>query len=115
MDIKKELKQKYKELKTPMGVLMIKNTVTGKVFLDTSTDVQSTINKHKFQLKWGGHPVKSLQKEWKEYGEDAFEFDVLEYLEYAKDDENVNYKEELEVLKELWLDKDDFSKLIFYK
>lgn len=114
MDIKKDLKQKYKEMKTPMGLLIIKNNINDKAFLDISIDIKSTINRHKFQLKWGGHPNKELQKDWKKYGEGGFTFEVLEYLDYDKEDEGKDYKEELEILKMMWFDKEIFALTEFY-
>lgn len=105
MKTKKEMKQVYKEMKTPMGVLAIKNKTNGKIFIDVSTDTKSMINRHRFQLKAGMHRVKELQQEWKEYGEEAFVFEVLEQLKYDEKEERTDYQEELEILKMIWLEK----------
>jgi len=102
---RKELKQKYKEMKTPMGVFMIKNNINGKAFVDVSSDIKSILNRHSFQLKMGVHRIKEMQKDWKEYGEEAFEFKVLEYLEYDEKDEAKDYSEELEIMKMIWMEK----------
>jgi len=105
MNYKKKLKQQYKEMKPSMGVFIIKNNVNGKAFLGVSNDTKSIINRHRFQLQWGGHPIKELQQDWEKYGEDAFTIEVLEYLEYDKKEEKVDYSEELEILKIMWIDK----------
>ena len=104
MESKKELKQKYKEMKTPMGIIMIKNTVNGKVFIDSNSDTKSIINRHRFQLKAGSHRIKELQQDWKEYGEAVFTFEVLEELSYDEKEENKDYGEELEIMKLIWID-----------
>ncbi len=105
MATKKELKQRYKEMKTPMGLIMIRNKINGKTFLEASTDTKSLINRYKFELQMGGHKIKSLQREWKEYGEDSFEFRVLEELEYEEGDDKKDYTEELEIMKYIWMER----------
>lgn len=101
----KELKQKYREMKPPMGAYIIKNNVNGKVFMNVSKDIKSTFNSYRFQLKMGSLPKKELQRDWKEYGEEAFIFEVLEYLEYDKKGEKTDYSEELEIMKMIWMEK----------
>ena len=46
-----------------------------------------------------------MQRDWKQYGEEAFEFKVLEYLKYDEKDDKSDYGEELEILKMMWLEK----------
>jgi hypothetical protein len=36
MERKKELKQKYKDMKPEMGVFIIKNNLSGRIIIDTS-------------------------------------------------------------------------------
>ena len=87
-----------------MGVFQIVNTVNGKVFVDSSTNVPGKINRHKFALGLGSHMSKSLQADWNEFGGEAFEFEVLEDVT-PRDDPNYDYKSDLEFLEDLWLDK----------
>lgn len=105
MSTKKELKQQYKELKTPMGVMMIKNNVSNNFFIDINKDVKSYINRHRFQLKMGVHRLKDMQNEWNQYGEEAFSFEVLELLPYDEKEERTDYMEELEIMKIIWIEK----------
>ena len=49
----------------------------------------------------GNCPNKRLQELWEQYGEDAFELQVIKRLEY--DDPTENHQEELETLCELCL------------
>jgi hypothetical protein len=87
-----------------MGIFRIVNTSNGKIFVDSSTNVPGKINRHKFALNHGSHISRSLQADWKEFGEDAFEFEVLEDVT-PKEDQTYDYKADLEFLEDLWLEK----------
>lgn len=105
MNTNKELKLKYKEMKPPMGAVIIKNNANGKVFIDVNKDIKSIINRHRFQLKTGMHRIKELQQDWNEYGEEAFSFEVLEELKYDEKEEKADYTEELEIMKMIWTER----------
>ncbi len=116
MDTKKELKLKYKEMKTPMGAIIIKNNINEKIFIDVNKDIKSIINRHRFQLKTGTHKMRELQMDWNEYGEEAFSFDVLEELKYDEKEEKLDYTEELEIMKIIWTEKINKDKSVrFYE
>jgi hypothetical protein len=87
-----------------MGVFQIVNKVNGKVFVDSSTNVPGKINRHKFALGNGSHASKSLQADWREFGEAAFEFETLEDVA-PRDDPSYNYNSDLEFLEDLWVEK----------
>lgn len=87
-----------------MGVFQIRNTANDKVFVDSSTNVPGKINRHQFSLKAGSHQSRSLQADWNEFGEAAFEFETLEPVE-PRSDEKYDYAADLEVLEDLWLEK----------
>ena len=62
------------------------------------------------------HPNKELQKEWKEQGEDNFVFEILDRLEYSKDETKIDYRDDLKTLKSIWEEKlNAESKTVFYK
>jgi len=75
-----ELKQMYKEIKIIAGVYQIRNKVNGKVFVAGTPNLK-TINGKRFELQLGTSYNKTLQQEWNEFGEDAFEFEILEQIE----------------------------------
>jgi len=103
MDRRKELIQQYKELKKEGGVFQIRNTKNNKIFIDAVSDLKS-LNGKRFQLQTGIHKCLSLQKEWNEYGESAFVFEVLET--YSPEDESVySQKDILIKLKQKWLNQ----------
>ncbi len=88
---KKEAIREYKPSHRPMGVFQIANKVNGKVLVDSSNNVPGRINRHKFALNHGSHVSKSLQADWNELGEDAFEFETIEPVE-PRHDPQYDYK-----------------------
>jgi hypothetical protein len=103
MDRKKEIKRLYKETEPEAGVYQIKNTINQKILIASSLNLK-TINGKEFQLKSGTHKNRELQKEWNEFGKEAFVFEVLEILKPKKDG-YFDAKDELEKLEEKWLEK----------
>lgn len=87
-----------------MGVFQIRNTKNDKVFVDSSTNIPGKTNRHRFALNMGSHSSKSLQADWDEFGESAFEFETIEPVE-PREDTNYDYKADLITLKDLWLEK----------
>lgn len=101
---KKEIKKQYKQTLQPMGVYQIKNLKNGKIFIGSSKNLPGKINSQKFQLNLGSHMNEQLQKDYTSLGADNFHFEVLDYLE-LKEDKDYDYTEDLEVLKEMWIEK----------
>ncbi len=101
---KKELKKQYLQTIPPMGVYQVKNTVTGKIFLESSLNIQGRINSCRFQLTLGSHRNKALQADVMQYGIDNFVFEILDYVQ-QKEDLQADYTEDLEILENLWIDK----------
>ena len=101
---KQDIKREYKERKIPAGIFQVKNIVNGKVLLGSSLNLEGPLNSHKFMLKIGRHRNEALQKEWNEYGQDKFVFEILEIVK-VKDDLNFNLSDELTLLEQIWLEK----------
>jgi len=68
------------------GVYMILNTQNGKRYVGSSVDLAHRWQRHTWELAQGVHGNYRLQKAWAFYGEDAFEFSVLEYVAANKKD-----------------------------
>lgn len=102
---RKELQDKYKQMKPDMGIFAVINKSNGKHFLETTQNLKGKINSVTFQLKSGGHPNKELQKDWRELGANNFEFKIIEKLEYDEDESKTDYTDELELLKIIWMEK----------
>lgn len=66
-----------------MGVYAVRNTVTHVAFVGTATDLPGILNRHRFELKLGGHRNSELASAHKEFGRDAFVFEVLDTLDPA--------------------------------
>ena len=101
---KKALTREYKENRRPMGVYQIRNTVNGKMLVGVSVDLPAILNRHRAELRMGGHRNRELQKEWTEFGAEAFEFEVLDTLT-PPERSDYDPSGDLRALEELWLDK----------
>ncbi|HEY8188753.1 MAG TPA: GIY-YIG nuclease family protein [Pyrinomonadaceae bacterium] len=101
---KKQLKQNYQQSPRAMGVFLIRNNLSDKVFLDSGLDLHGIINRHKFQLNNGIHPNKSLQDHWKQLGSKAFAFEIVDELA-PREGAEFDYRKELSSLEDLWLEK----------
>ena len=101
---KKALTREYKESPRPAGVYQIRNTANGRVLVGASVNLPAILNRHRAELRAGGHRNRELQKEWAEFGAEAFEFEVLDTLAPP---ERADYDPaaDLRALEELWLDK----------
>lgn len=75
---RKELIEQYNLIKIYMGVVQIKNNKNGKIFLVTYPNLKNRWLTITMQLNEGKHPNAGLQKEWKEFGQEAFCYEILE-------------------------------------
>ena len=101
---RKALIHEYKATPRPAGVFRVRNTATGKSLVGSSPDLPGMLNRQRFQLQGGLHPNKELQRDWNEHGAEAFAFEVLDRVE-PKDEPGYDPKEDILVLKEMWLEK----------
>jgi hypothetical protein len=87
-----------------MGIYQIKNRVNGKIYIDSSKNLEGTRNSRLFQLKMGKIVFNhELQKDLDEFGADSFEFSVLDILEKPETGDNVERL--LTALELSWLEK----------
>lgn len=115
MDRRRELKQQYKEMKPPMGVFIIRSKFNNKCYLQATADFRAAINGARVRLAAGMHPCRELQKEWTEHGAESFSIEILENLEYDKDESKTDYTEELSLLQMIWEEKILKDSLEIYK
>ncbi|OGS34984.1 MAG: hypothetical protein A2293_04975 [Elusimicrobia bacterium RIFOXYB2_FULL_49_7] len=101
---KKRMKQEYKNKVSEKGIYAIRNKVNGKVFLASTLNLYNIVERTKFRLSLGNYPSEQLLKDWKSYGEESFEFEILEKLP-LKDDGAYNYDEDLKILEMIWVEK----------
>jgi hypothetical protein len=96
--------REYKQTPLAAGIYRIRNTAAGRSLIGSSVNPAGRLNRHRFQLKAGSHPDARLQADWNELGEEGFELAVLDRLE-PRDEPDYDPSKDLEVLKELWLEK----------
>lgn len=74
-----------------IGIYMIRNTITNKVYIGQSLNIKTRWKDHINLLNKGTHHSKYLQSAWNKYGEDCFEFDVIAECSENKLDELEQY------------------------
>ncbi|MFZ1291550.1 MAG: GIY-YIG nuclease family protein [Melioribacteraceae bacterium] len=101
---KKELKKQYLQNPPEMGIFKVENLINKKIFIDYGLNVKGKVNGCKFQLDNNSHPNKILQEDYKNLGANNFIFEIVDVLEPNQNESN-NYKEELEILEKMWIEK----------
>lgn len=104
MTTRSELKRRYRENPPEAGIYRITNTANGKVFIGKSLNVRGKLNGQMFELKLGSHRNRALQRDWNEFGDGSFAFDVVDILK-PDDDPLRDMSEDLAALEEAWLEK----------
>lgn len=99
---RKELLEDYKQIKTYMGVAQIKNNVNGKIYIDSYSNLKNKWLTLQMQLDMGRFANAELQKDWKEFGSDAFVYEVLEQKET---DKVTDMRWELKQILKPWFEK----------
>jgi group I intron endonuclease len=67
------------------GVYEIKNTLNNHRYVGSSVNILKRFMSHKYSLWNGKHRSIKLQRAWDKYGEEHFEFNILETCESIKD------------------------------
>lgn len=72
-------------------IYQIKNLKNNKIYIGSSKNYEKRKYQHKYELNNEIHKNTHLQNAWKKYGEDAFEFSILEECEDLKQFEREQY------------------------
>jgi len=107
---RKELSYNYAHSHREMGVYRILNTRNGKSFVGSAMNLNGVWDKNKFIMNMGGHMNKELQADWKTYGEEAFQYEILELIKPQEDfvldaSDLEKYKKILPDLEKKWMEK----------
>lgn len=102
---KKQMVANYNERTIIGGIYSITNTATGKIILLCDTDLNNAKNRFDFSQKTSTHPHKKLQDDFKKYGVNGFTFTVLEELKKKGEQTMDEFKEDLNLLYEIWQEK----------
>lgn len=101
MDHKKELKEQYKEIPIQSGVFKITNHKNEKIYIGSFNNLKR-LNGLRFMLKTNTFKNSLLQKEWNEFGADAFTIETVEMLKKPEEG-YFDEKKELEKLEQNWI------------
>ncbi|HRI60690.1 MAG TPA: GIY-YIG nuclease family protein [Saprospiraceae bacterium] len=104
MKTKKELREEYKLIKFKIGVFQIRNIVNNKIFIDSSVNLDKIWNRHRVELNFGNHRNTVLQKDWKEFGENNFKFEILSEIE-QREDPTIDYAREAKLLAQMFIEE----------
>lgn len=63
------------------GVYQIRCLPTGKIYIGSAVNLRARWQQHRWSLRRGNHRNVHLQAAWNKYGEENFEFSVLELVE----------------------------------
>jgi len=96
--------REYRENPPEAGIYQIRNIATGRILVGSAVNLPGRLNRHRFQLNAGSHPSGELQADWKELGEAAFEFTMLDRLE-PRDDPDYDPHEDLALLLTMWRER----------
>lgn len=110
---KKELTKEYKNKKFRCGVFKLINSVTGKVFVGSSPNLDVKYNSIKFQLEAGMFPIAELQSDWNTFGEAAFSYRIVEIID-TKDDETALSIKELKEYEQITISQMRESNIPLY-
>lgn len=67
-----------------IGIYQIKNITTGCIYIGKSVNLERRISTHKYMLKNNKHYNYKIQNDWNHYGQDIFQFTILELCTYEE-------------------------------
>lgn len=78
------------------GIYQIKNLANNKIYIGSAVNIKNRWKSHKSRLNLNKHHSIHLQRAWNKYGENSFEFSIIELVEE---------KTKLLDREQFWLDK----------
>ncbi len=99
-----EIKRDYKQNIPDMGIYQILNKANGKIYVESTTNLEGARNSRLFQIRMGKIVFnRDLQRDLNEFGAENFEFSVLAVLDKPKPGTDV--ERSLARLELQWLEK----------
>lgn len=108
---RKRLAQNVAEAKVVGAIYAVKNTQNGKALVDATAELQGTINRFNFLKQMNDPFSMKLRNDFMKVGQEAFVLEILETLEKKPEQTLLEFKEDLKLLKEMWLEKFDSNLL----
>lgn len=90
----------HDELNKP-GIYKITNIINNKCYIGCCTNFQRRYRKHLCVLKKQKGVNKHLQNAWNKYGEENFVFEIVEIVDYIKNDAEL--KKSLNIKEQYWV------------
>lgn len=78
-----------------MGIYQIKCTKNGTAYIGSTVDIYERYSHHRWSLRKGIHHNKQIQKDYNEYGDDCFIFELIE---------EVSDKDKLSSIEQYYMD-----------
>jgi hypothetical protein len=104
MATRSELRQQYKERKTPMGVFLIRNVEANRFLVRAARNLPAAMNRLMVEVTPSTNPNVALQQDWRAVGPGGFEVRVLDLLE-PKEVAGWDPDEDLESLASMWRER----------
>lgn len=102
---RRRLKDGYKSKQTVGGVYAIICSGNQHRLVKSSVDIGGIKNRFGFAQAIKSCPDPAVRGEWTQYGPDSLSLVVLEELQKKEDQTDREFAEEVELLREMWLDK----------
>ena len=106
-DRRKQLQQQYRQQRPEAGVYRIVNERTGRALLGASRNLPSVRGKLDFARRTGTPSALDhrLARDIREFGLEAFTFEILELLETTSEMTSTQIEQDLEALEALWRER----------
>ena len=107
---KKERADAYKSSFRRMGVYQIRNAENGKLLLRSAMDLDGARNRFAFMQQMNTPAFAELRADWTRLGGESFVYEELDEIKPREEQpgdaaEQAQYKDEVEALLELWIEK----------
>lgn len=102
---KRELKNYYKNKEKIGGIYCIQCGENGRMWVKSTRDMVGQKNKFEFSISINSCPEPGMLAEWNKYGAKSFHFAILEEIVKKEMQTEREFKEDIDVLLELWLEK----------
>lgn len=88
------MKQVTRDLEGLCGIYKIVNLINGKSYIGSSKNIRMRLWEHRAKLRHNNHHNQHLQNSWNKYGEDNFDYCILELCsceqQYAREQFYIN-------------------------
>lgn len=98
------LKRQYRDAGPAMGVYVIRNRASGRIFVRASLNLAGAMQRDRFELGLKSHRDRDLLAEWLRWGAENFSFEIVDRLK-KRDEPGFDHRDELAALLALWTEE----------